>query len=114
MIETILYFGSVIQFLGYLIIGVKRRDYKVSSKFFFACVLFYLLVGIGLTLMNINSPLKGDCGTEKFNYLTAISLLGNFINIGVLAMSILFLKILKTMNNTFLDMGFYTFLPRSK
>ena len=111
----ILFFGSIVQFICYCIVGVIRNDVKLFIKILSISSILYLLIGITLTFVwPLESKLLGECGTERFGPIVFVSILGNLINIGIFGLCYLLLLIFNWIIELIGDFGFKIKLPDTR
>ena len=92
--------GIIVHFICQLAFGVFHRSNSTSRRIFGAFAVIFVLTGIGITMFNLLVTAQlGECGSEVFNGLTIIALLGNIGNLIVYVVSLIVLRIMSTLLN---------------
>jgi ABC-type uncharacterized transport system permease subunit len=92
--------GIIVHLLCQLALGVFQKNNSASRRILGIFAITFVLTGIGITLFNSFGGAQLDqCGTEVFNGLTTIALLGNIGNLIVYVVSLIVLRIAATLFN---------------
>jgi len=90
-------FGLILHFAAQLIYGVKSNAYEASTKIMWFFIISFILIGAFLSFTNTSfTPTTNNvrCGTEAFNSILSIGVLGNIFNIPVYMLSFIVVSLL--------------------